>query len=465
MNINKMNAPVSGMRKAMAPPVVEPEPAPVEPEKPAVVEEDEDEEVRLAIEMAMAAARNPKLSALEIRKLVGEKNKQVAIVDQIQQAKEKLQKEKELKEKEEAQLRWREKKDHAATWFKGKTDVALVRAEELKVLAAQKAAEYKDRAERRLYAEEIKNDLDIIEMKKKMKVLHKTLKAHRLQGNRVETRHIFKRQRQEKKLISTAESLVKVRKQMTGTNIHVAEYAKAMMRASKRWKKNGSDEELMLEAQLCRNMHQMLTIDKQSSMVKKSTKEMKKYLQRCKGWLSDKKAFCEMNNMTLDATTFSIKHMYEDTLFRQDALIARLIDSEEFKGMDVAVAASEVNLQFDGPPGSAKTLSALRGLPISDSIRIKKRDRKQQAEATTPVPVADPNEGLRQLVANFPTDSPEEVVAAKKEATKQAAPKREALQQRREVYVDTADTISVNSNLSDPDDEGEQVFVGAPEVE
>jgi hypothetical protein len=190
-------------------------------------------------------------------------------------------------------------------------------------------------------------------------------------------------------------------------------------------------------------------------MVKKSTKEMKKYLQRCKGWLSDKKAFCEMNNMTLDATKHSIKHLYEETLFRQDALIARLIDSEEFKDLDVAVAASEVKLHVDGAPGSARTLIALRGLPFRDSIRIKKKDRHQQAVTSVPHPVDDPTGAPRQLVANFPIDSPEQVLAkvpVKREPVRQAAP------QRRELFVDMADNVSVNSNLSDPDEEGEQVF-------
>jgi hypothetical protein len=440
---NGMSAPMSGTRKALAPPVEAPSPVPVEAALPAVEsEEEEDEEIRLAMEMAMAAAQNPKLSALDIRKLVGEKNKQTAIVDQYQREKE----HKALKEKEEAQQRWQEKKDNAVHWWKGKTDNLYSQAEELKVAAAQKAEELKDLAERRIYAEEIKNDRQVIELKKKIKVLHKTLKAHRLQGNREDTRHVFKRQRQEKKLIQTVEKLDKTRRNMTSTNMNVGEYAKGMMKASKRWKKMGTDEELMLEAQLCRNMHQMLTIEKQSSMVKKSTREMKKYLQRCKGWLSDKKAFCEMNNMTLDATTNLIKSMYEETLFRQDALIARLLDAEEFKDLDIAGVASEVHLKLDGEHGSAKTLNALKGLYFNDSIRIKKKDRQQQPP---PVPMPDPTGAPRPLVANFPIDNIEKVVASV--PAKKAAPIDTGL------YVETTDDVSVSSNLSDPDDDGEEI--------
>jgi len=430
-------------------------PATIAPPEP---ENEEDDEIKLAMEMAMAAAQNPHLSPLELHKLVGGKNKQYGIVDKVQQEKEL----KKTQEKEEAQQRWQEKKEHAFSWWKGKTEEIKVsaerRASEIKIAASQKAEELKNRAERRIYREEIRQDRKIHDMKKKIKVLQMTLKAHRLQGNRVETRHVFKRQRQEKNLIQTVEKLDKTRIAMTGSSLNVHEYAKAMMRASKRWKKQGTDEELMLEAQLCRNMHQMLTIEKQSGKVKKSTKEIKKYLQRCKGWLSDKKAFCEMHNLTLEATTNSMKLLYEETLFKQDALIAKLIASEEFKDINIKAAATEVKIPTDESGHAhltSKPLRALRGLPMMDSIRIKKKELKKEEAAPENPQTMLHHSPPQPLVANFPIE--DKMTKPMARAAAAAAPL--ALPQppqRKELFVDTADDCSVNSNLSDPDDRDEE---------
>jgi hypothetical protein len=286
---------------------------------------EEDEEVRLAMEMAIAAAKNPHLSPAEIQKLVGEKNAQAKMIDEFAKKNEEKIKMNQLKAKEY------QRQQSAATsnsWW---------------VAAAKKAEEIKDRAERSLYAEQISKDETIAEIRKTMKILKKTLKAHRLQGNRVETRHVFKRQRMEKRLIQSNDKLKKTQQLFTNSNYNVQEYLKAVMRASKKWRKIGTDDELMLEAQLSRNMHQMLALEKQKVKCKKNTKEMKKYLQRCKGWLSDKKAFCEMNIMTLDATQNSILRLYEETLRRQDRLIAKYKASQEFKSVDLlAVDLSHV---------------------------------------------------------------------------------------------------------------------------
>ena len=285
---------------------------------------EEDEEVRLAMEMAIAAAKNPHLSPSEIQKLVGEKNVQAKLIDEFAKKNEEKIKMNQLKAKEYQ----RQQSSTTSSWW---------------VAATKKAEEIKDRAERSLYAEQISKDETILEIRKTMKILKKTLKAHRLQGNRVETRHVFKRQRMEKRLIQSNDKLKKTQQMFINSNYNVQEYLKAMMRASKKWRKIGNDDELMLEAQLSRNMHQMLALEKQKVKCKKNTKEMKKYLQRCKGWLSDKKAFCEMNIMTLDATQNSILRLYEETLRRQDRLIAKCKASAEFKGVDLlAVDLSHV---------------------------------------------------------------------------------------------------------------------------
>ena len=332
-----------------------------------LTDEEEDEEVRLAMEMALAAAQNPTLKPDELRRLVGEKNQQLKIVSEIEKEQQ-IKREKELeKEQIEAQKRWDEKKQTAVTWLSNTASAA-----------AQAAADLKFEAEKQYYADEIKQDKKIIAIRKRMKVCRKTIKAHRPQGNRVETRHSFKRQRMEKRLMQLDQKLKKQHRLLTHSSFGVQEYAKAMMKASKKWKKKGTKEELSLEAQLCRNMHQMLAIEKQRSKLKKSTREIKKYLQRCKSWLSDKKAFCEMHIMTLDSTAASMQYLYKETLEKQDKLILRMKTLEEFQGVNLAnVQEPKISL-LEKAPGPSAMLNALRGLPFSDSVRIKKGviDRK-----------------------------------------------------------------------------------------
>jgi hypothetical protein len=405
---------------------------------------EEDEEVRLAMEMAIAAAKNPHLSPLEIQRLVGEKNAQAKMIDEFSKQNEEKIKQNQLKVKELQRSR-------------SSVNISGSVASSWWIAAAKKAEEMKDRAERSLYAEQISKDETILEIRKTMKILKKTLKAHRLQGNRVETRHAFKRQRMEKRLLQSTDKLKKTQEIFTNSNYNVQEYLKAMMRASKKWRKVGNDDELLLEAQLSRNMHQMLALEKQKGKCKKNTKEMKKYLQRCKGWLSDKKAFCEMNIMTIDATQNSIMRLYEETLRRQDKLIAKYKASDEFQNVDLsAVDLSHVTLpnlsytnmtSVESSP-SVNGCSAMRGLPIVDSIRKKKGflDHSYHSEK-----VDENEEKVNSVEAN-----PEQVAQSRKELLEQYYKNKEIVEQygknTTELYVvANKDDESISSRLSDPD--------------
>lgn len=363
-----------------------------------------DEEFKLAMEMAIAAAQNPHLSPAEIRKLVGagEKNKQAEFVDEI------------AKKKEEE---LRKNRENSNGWFAS---------------AAKRAEAMKDRAERRMYADRIKNDEEILNTRRKLKILKKTIKAHRLQGNRVETRHVFKRQRMEKYLMQTVGKLTKTQRLFTHSSYNVQEYMKSVMKASKKWRKVGSDEELTLEAQLCRNMHQMLALEKQKVKTKKSTKELKKYLQRCKGWLSDKKAFCEMNLMTLNATQTSIMMLMEETIEKQDALILKLKRSDEFKDVDLSDVDMS-NLKLPAFFDRESKMDAMKGLPISDSIRVKKEKQETDKDVAEKQHALEEAKSRQELVRNY------------------YQAQKVQQQQRPEVYVETKDDVSVSSHLSDPD--------------
>lgn len=321
-------------------------------------EEEQDEEVRIAMEMAMAAAKNPGLTPAQLRELVGKKNKQADIVDQIK-------KEKEQKAKEEAAKKWTEQKESVFSWISHSIadSTSAIRAAAERVQSS---------AEQQLYADKIRKDPEVIRLRKKIKHMRKDFKAKRLAGNRVETRHRFKRHRMESNLLSQEEKIEKARKLFVDTNYGLQEYGKAILRAGRKYKNAGTPEEENLEAMLCRNMHQMLSIDKQKAKMKKSNKEVKKYLQRCQSWISDKQALWEMNMMKLDATHTSMKGLYEDTLSRQDKLIQKLKEAEDFKGVDLG----DVDVsRFDEIPknaGPRGMLCALRGLPFSDSIRVSK---------------------------------------------------------------------------------------------
>jgi hypothetical protein len=220
----------------------------------------EDEEIRIAMEMAIAAAKNPHMPVDELRKLVNaQETPQGKIVKEIQSKRIEATR----KAQEEAAQEWDAKKERAYNWWQGTKQAATDKATELKHAAERRAEELRDQQARRVYAEDIKADPGYQELRKKIKTLNKTIKAHRLQVNRVDTRHVFKRQRQEKELLKIVDKLQKTQRSFVAKGFNIHEYAKAMMKASKKWKKKGSDEELALEAQLCRNMHQMLALEKQ----------------------------------------------------------------------------------------------------------------------------------------------------------------------------------------------------------
>lgn len=392
--------------------------------------EEEDEEIQLAMEMALAAAQNPGMNPEQLRRLVGGKNKQASIVREVEekQAKEKQQrKEQEIKQRNE-------QKDSMFSWFSS-------------VSAVTEAYQWEQTKLK--YADQIKKDSRIREIRKAIKTKKKSLKAQRLQGNRVETRHLFKRQRMEKHLIDVSSAIEKNRKIFCETNYDATFYAKSMMKASKKWnKKPSNDEELALEAQLCRNMHQMLALEKQKSKCKKQLKEIKKYLQRCKSWLSDKQALCELHMLTLDATHSSMKNIYEDTLSRQDKLIAKLSASPEFEGKGDLFDDLDLS-RYDEIPshaGPGATLNALRGLPFKDDISLASvRSRGRLAGAVDPsgeAAVGEDGMEVKVEVHGFPV-SP----------SAGSKGKLAAGGDRKHLYVDTLDdNASINSALTDPDD-------------
>lgn len=364
-------------------------------------EEEEDEEVRIALEMAIAAAKNPGMTPAQLREMVGKKNKQADIVDQIKKEKEQKAREDQEKAKEEATKKWNLLKDNMMSRLSHSitdgTNAIRAAAESIQTSA-----------EKQIYAEAIKNDPQVYELRKKIKSVRKNLKAKRLAGNRVETRHRFKRHRMESSMLSSQERIEKARKLFVDTNFGLQEYGKAILRSSRKYKNGGTPEEEKLEALLCRNMHQMLSIDKQKAKMRKSNKEIKKYMQRCKSWISDKQALCEMNLMKLDATQSSMNALYEDTLARHDKLIEKLKNSDDYK--EVNLADVDVSY-FDEIPknaGPRGMLCALRGLPFSDSIKMTKSSSGSSVKSSSRA-------------------------------------------QRKELIIQTSDDASVSSHLTDPD--------------
>ncbi|CAB9523299.1 expressed unknown protein [Seminavis robusta] len=181
------------------------------------------------------------------------------------------------------------------------------------------------------YKEEIKKDKDIKELQKKIKKLRKNLKVQRLNGDRIAKKHSFQRDKEQENLDKKTARLKKSIWTFSNSSMNSHEYAKAMMRASGRLQRKGikvhkSEKALAMEAAVLRNMHRMLTIQKQYTMAKKSCNEISSFVKRCKGWLDNKLADGEMGIMVLEATSKSMGIMYAETLEVQLALIPKLED-------------------------------------------------------------------------------------------------------------------------------------------
>lgn len=390
---------------------------------------EEDEDVRVAMEMALAAMKNPHMSAEVRKKVLGDKNPQAEFLKQVEEKKaKKLQ-----QERIEAEKRWNEQKESFFSIFSSGA-----------AAFAQATEEYQWAADKVKYADKIRSDEKVREIRKAIKAKRKTLKAVRLQGNRVETRHVFKRQRMEKHLIEVHDSIERLRAQFCQSNYNVTVYAKAMMKASKKWNKpTQEDQELALEAQLCRNMHQMLALEKQKAKVKKNMKEIKKYLQRCKSWLSDKQALCEQHMLTLDATQNSMRNIYQETVARQDQWIARILKEEGLEMPAVLDQAKDIVAKYDEIPthaGPGAFLLTLRGLPFKDSIYLKQgsfcgNEVVDNKLGTNPVST----ESVKVVIEGAPPPPPPPSANDKK---------------NEELYIQTTDdAASINSALTDPDDE------------
>jgi hypothetical protein len=112
---------------------------------------EEDEEVQLAMEMALAAMKNPKMSPDELRKLLLGQAAEKTRLDFVKQAEEKKARQKQ-KEQEEAQKRWSEQKDSVFSWFYG-----------------QSSEEYQWAQEKAKYADKIKKDKQVREIGKAIK--------------------------------------------------------------------------------------------------------------------------------------------------------------------------------------------------------------------------------------------------------------------------------------------------------
>jgi hypothetical protein len=275
----------------------------------------------------------------------------------------------------------------------------------------------------------------------------------------------------EKHLLEVEEAIEKrIRDFCESKTFDATTYAKAMMKATKTWSKKHpsppqedqssttADQALALESQLCRNMHQMLALEKQKSKLKKLFRETKKYLQRCKAWLSDKQALCELHMMTLDATQASMKSIYEDTLKRQDAYIQKILDqnnkenrltADEFppktftqgSGLQALLASvpHDVARKYDELPshsGPGATLHVLRGLPFRDSFNLSKAPSRNGSKGQD-----DNDEKIRAEILASGDDEPR-------------SPGGGAGKGGRELIIHTHDDAgSINSALSDPDED------------
>jgi len=183
------------------------------------------------------------------------------------------------------------------------------------------------------YKEQIKQDEEIKALNKKIKKIKKNLKVQRLNGDRTGKRNTFQRNKEQKTLDGKTSRLQKDIWTFANSSMNSHEYAKAMMRASARLKRKGlnvhkSEKALAMEAAVLRNMHRMLSIQKQYTMSKRACDDVSSFIKRCKGWLDNKLADGEMCIMVLEATSKSREILYQEVLEVQEVILPKFQDPE-----------------------------------------------------------------------------------------------------------------------------------------
>jgi hypothetical protein len=85
------------------------------------------------------------------------------------------------------------------------------------------------------------------------------------------------------------------------------------------------NETLSLETELVQNMHNMIALEKQLSMMKKQQHELKKYLVCCQTWLQDCDTFHD-DMYELQAQNYAMNAVYRNTLRQSEAMIYKYSD-------------------------------------------------------------------------------------------------------------------------------------------
>ncbi len=156
-------------------------------------------------------------------------------------------------------------------------------------------------------------------------------------------RHVSRKMKMSERLDEAMAGMEKIMETLPDREgLHMEEYWKALetvgialghgsvdeQKAAIGQMKNGEEQLMMLdvqiiqEAQLVRQMHLMMVIDRQLSLMRKHTRETRKYLQKCQLWISDKSALEKEFAIAQEAQA-KIKSLYQDTLTRQKAAIAK----------------------------------------------------------------------------------------------------------------------------------------------
>lgn len=169
-----------------------------------------------------------------------------------------------------------------------------------------------------------------MEIQKHVDHNERKLNSHKVQGERRATRHVRRRKVAETSLAEVSTKARESLAELPKRELESKEYSRALeeARADEADGSLRTDEVSNLETELIRNMHLMLAMDRQLSLLKKHSREVKKYLQKCKAWLADSsKLDGALTDLVL--ANASMKFICEETIRRQDSLIAKCISKPQ----------------------------------------------------------------------------------------------------------------------------------------
>jgi len=173
----------------------------------------------------------------------------------------------------------------------------------------------------------------VLRKRAEMEIRDQTLQAQKRlckhqQGRlRASKRHASARKRREARHVAVCEKLLNAQSSVLGNAFEKGVYVSAIVDATEECA--AMDEETLdVEADLIKQMHCMLALEKQDEITQQDFRKMTTYLRRCKAWLQDYNDIAKNLN-DLEAQNDAMRALYESTVRRQEAVIDKSADPDQ----------------------------------------------------------------------------------------------------------------------------------------